>query len=73
METKTKCKICRNKKGGYHVFLNEVDISEYVTDFCLELSGGSPFPVITLSVPASYFDCDIWSEIERKAAGNAEP
>lgn len=70
---KAKCRICKNENGEYHVFLNDVDVSEYVSDFHLRLSGGSPSPVITLSVPTSCFDCDVWTEIERKAAGNAEP
>lgn len=60
------CKISKNEKGGYHVFLNDVDVAPYITEFSLELNLNRRLPTVVIAVPVTSLDCEGLTELIAK-------
>lgn len=58
-----RCKISRNEKGGYHVFLNDVDVAPYISAFALRLDVERRLPTVTIDIPVCSLDCDGLTEL----------
>lgn len=50
------CKIQRNNAGGYHVFMNGVDVAPFITSFNLKLELGR-LPCAVVEIPIHAFEC----------------
>ena len=57
------CKISGNKTEGYQVFLNDVDVSPYITSFDIKLDSHHKFPVLTVDVLVASLDFDGASDL----------
>lgn len=52
-----KCKVKKNDKGGYHIFLNDVDIAPYALSFNLSMSPLG-IPVAKVELLLESFECE---------------
>lgn len=53
-----KCKVSRNERGGYHIFVNGVDIAPYTTKLALNMNVHNRFPTLVVEMPIESFECD---------------